>query len=934
MLLARLSSARLAAGALLLLAAALPAEPIRIVAERPAAPCPAGRILGLVRVDPATPVSGGAERCIELLTVRDLSDAALDEAAAAVGKWPAIAGAIVAFETLPDPAGSEFTQRVPFAVKKLASAVRAASPDAGVGFDLTAAAPAGGEIALADEGLGPYADALVLRAGRGRVTGAEIRERWLLGPLEGTSAAGDALRLLQAGLAPPASVSLLGLLATPARRVGGPELQSLERLQAYWTKDVSPDPTATRAKRPDGTTFEVLRFFDARAFAPVLLLADETAGRVEIELSGGPYAKAAVENLATGAKRDFDIAAARSLALDLSKGPLAVVLKQAERSGGETKASVEVGAARGLTADEIVARERVWDAGQREKLKSFVASMKTSLRFRVAEVNETFDLTIQGPFFFQRGQPADWAWHEFYLNGVKWKGATLPRIPILQPEKVTALPLDIRLSEDFDYVLKSETTVAGRRAYHVVFTPKQSVDDKPIYRGSVWIDTETFALLRRESVQLNLKGETLSNVQTEIYQSVRGRPDVVLPLEIKGEQVFSTAGRTTAIERDVRMTEVQVNPADFDVQRQAAYASDRQMVRDTDSGLRYLVPDLEKPGERIVEEKVNKKSLFGLLGAFYDPAVGYPVPLLGAQYFDFDLWSKGKQLSVFFGGVLLTVNYTDPSLLGSRFDLGVDLFGTAIAFGDSVHRNGQEVKDEKIKNLLALGQVNLGHPIGPYLKGSLGLYSKWNDFQRDKDTGPAFVTPSDTFTNGAELKLVANFQGFNARAAASYSHRVTWAPWGNPATSEYNPDQRNYWKYSFAVSKDQYFPGFRKLHVDLSYLGGSRLDRFSKYEFGPFSPNPVHGFQSGNLRTEEAFVAIVSYGLNIENIIRFEGFYDQIVATDKLSGLAHAYFSGAGLLASLNGPLKNSILRAEFGVPVVRHGASGFVANVLLLKLF
>ena len=931
----RLTSARLAAGAFpLLAAAALTADPIRIATERPGEPCPAGRILGLVRVDPATQAAGGAERCIALLEVRDLSDAALDEAVATAAKWPRLAAAIVEVETLPAPAGREFARRVPFAIKKLASAIRAASPDAEIGFDLTAAAPAAGELALADEGLGPYADALVLRAGRGRVAGAEIREWWLLAPLAGASAAGDAIRLLQSGLAPPASVALVGLLATAERRTGDAESQSLERLQAYWTKDVSLDPTPTKARRSDGSAFEVLRFFDAKAFTPVLLLAEEAAGRVEIDLAGSPYAKASVENLATAAKREFDLAGAKSLALDLSKGPLAVVLRPAARPGGEARAAVEVGAKRGLTAEEIVARERVWDAGQRERVKTFVAQMKTSLRFRVAEVNETFDLTIQGPFFFRRGEPADWAWHEFYLNGVKWKSGRLPRIPILQPDKVTTLPLDIRLSEDYNYALKGETTIAGRRAYHLSFTPKTSAGDKPIYRGSAWIDAETFALLRRESIQLNLKGETLSNVQTEYYRAPRGRSDILLPLEIRGEQVFSTAGRTTAIERDVRMSAVAVNPPDFDEQRRTAYASDRQMVRDTDKGLRFLVPDPEKPAERIVEEKANKKSLFGLLGTFYDPSVGYPVPLLGVQYFDFDLWSKGKQLSIFFGGALATVNYTDPALADSRFDLGVDLFGTAIAFGDASYRDGHEVKAEKIKNLTAIGQVNLGHPIGPYLKASVGLFSKWNDFQRDKDTGPAFVTPSDTFTNGAEVRLVGNFQGFNLRASASYSHRVTWEPWGDPATSEYGPEQRNYWKYSFALAKDQYFSGFRKLHVELSYLGGSRLDRFSRYEFGAFSGNPIHGFKSGSLRTERAFLANVSYGLNIENIIRFEGFYDQVIASDTVSGFHNTYFSGAGLLASLNGPLKNSLLRAEVGVPVVRHGVNGFVVNVLLLKLF
>jgi hypothetical protein len=920
----------------LLAAAALPAGPIRIAAERSAPLCPNGRILGLLRVGAEHEPAGGVERCIALLAVRDLSDGAIDDAVATAAKWPSLAGAIVEFVSLPDPSSPDFALRMPFAVKKLASAVRAASPDAEVGFDFTAAVPAGSQIELADEGLGPYADALVLRAGRGRVTGGEIRDRWLLAPFTGPSAPDDLIRLLQGDLAPSASVGLLGLLSTPERRVGEAEARALDRLQAYWTKDVSADPTPTRVTRADGTSVEAPRFFDAKAFTPILILPSDASGRVEVDLAGGggPWATAAVENLETGAKRDFDVKAARTLVLDLSKGPLAMRLHPPARPGGETRAVVEVGAVRGLTADEIVARERVWEAGQHEKVKSFVTEMKTSLRFRVAEVNETFDLTIQGPLFFRRGEPADWAWHEFYLNGVKWKGTSLPRIPILQPEKVTTLPLDIQLTEDYDYVLKSETSVGGRRAYHISFTPKRSVGDKPVYRGSAWIDAETFALLRRESVQLNLKGETLSNVQTEFYRSVHGRPDILLPLEIRGEQVFSTAGRTTAIERDVRMTAVVLNAPDFDEQRQQAYASDRQMVRDTDKGLRYLVPDLQKPAERIVEEKVNKKSLFGLLGGFYDPSVGYPVPLVGLQYFDFDLFQSGKQLSVFFGGLLLTANYTDPALLGSRFDLGVDLFGAAIPFGDVSYRNGTEVKAEKVKDLPAIGGVNIGHPLGPYVKASLGIFSKWNDYQRDKDTGPAFVTPSDTLTNGAELKFVGNFQGFNARVSGGYFHRATWEPWGDPATTEYNPDQRNYWKYAFSISKDQYFPGFRKLHVEFNYLDGRRLDRFSKYEFGPFSGNVLHGFKSGSLRTQQAFIANVSYGLNIENIIRFEGFYDQVIANDKVSGFHNTYFSGAGLLASLNGPLKNSLLRCEIGVPVVRHGVNGFVVNVLLLKLF
>jgi hypothetical protein len=552
----------------------------------------------------------------------------------------------------------------------------------------------------------------------------------------------------------------------------------------------------------------------------------------------------------------------------------------------------------------------------------------------VADVNETFDLTIRGPFFFHRGEPADWVWKDFYLNGVKWKGKTLPKIPILQPEKVTTLPLDIRLTEDYLYVLEGTADLEGRRAYEITYTPKAALGDKPAYRGKVWIDAQTFALLRRDSVQLNLKGETLSNVQTEIYRPVPGHPDVALPLEIRGEQVFSTAGRTTAIERDVKMKEVAVNPPAFEELRAAAYKSDLQMIRDTEKGMRYLIPDPQTPGSRIVEEKISKKSTFGIAGVFYDDSLSYPIPLLGIQHFNFDLWGKGKQLSLFFGGALLTANYTDPSLFGGRFDLGADLFGVAVPFGDAAYRNGKEVADEKIKHLPAVFQVNVGRPLGPYLKTSLGLFTRWDNFQRDQDTGPLFVTPVDTFTDGAELRLVGNYKGFNATAIGGYYRRRDWEPWGNPATSEFDPKDRDYWKYQLSLSKDQYFPGFRKLHVGLTYLDGQDLDRFSKYEFGAFSGAPIHGFKSGSVKTQTALLGSVSYGLNIEDIIRFEAVFDQAVVKDRESGFDNTYFAGAGLLGSLNGPWQNSLLRFEVGAPVVGHGVKGFVVNVILLKLF
>ncbi|HET7452574.1 MAG TPA: hypothetical protein VFL12_07520, partial [Thermoanaerobaculia bacterium] len=197
-----------------------------------------------------------------------------------------------------------------------------------------------------------------------------------------------------------------------------------------------------------------------------------------------------------------------------------------------------------------------------------------------------------------------------------------------------------------------------------------------------------------------------------------------------------------------------------------------------------------------------------------------------------------------------------------------------------------------------------------------------------------FVVPTDTFTFGFDAKLTANLEGFNAVLDYSRFHRDEWNFWGIPGESEFDPSQRDYEKYYASLAKDYYFSGFRKIHAGLTYLSGSNLDRFSRYEFGAFSGNPIRGYQSGALRTRDAWVLNLSYGLNIENIIRLEALYDQAIINDPVSGFHNDYYSGAGISGQINGPFNNSLIRFDVGVPVVSHGIHGVSASALLLKLF
>ena len=917
--------ARSLAGAFLLLAGALgvvtpapmtAAERVRFALQREAGACPSpadGVVWGLTPLNEPSH-NGAVSGCVLQLKLPGLTDADLGTATT---RLATASGSPAVILELPEAD----IERTVYAVKLLSSTFRGASGSGLVGLDRKGEIPS--------EELAPYVDALVRRPGEPFPEGSERRE-WLFA-LPSASASPVTTALAALATAPR---STLVVVPRGERTVTEADAAALARLQRYFTTDVSPDPTATTATRRDGTPVRVVRFFDAKAFTPILFLPEDPAGEARIALSGGPFSKASVENLASGVKRDFELKSAPVLTLDLSRGALVVVLTPAARPGGETKAAVDVGATRGLTADEIIARERAWEAGQRELYKTYTAVMDTSLIFRVAEFQNSIDLTIRGPFFWERGKPSDWQWNEFFLNGVKWKGRTIPKLPILEPDKVTSLPLDIRLTEEYVYVLADETEIEGRKVYAVDFRPKGEVDDKPIYRGRAWIDRETFALLRRESVQLNLKGDTLSNVQTEYYRPVPSAPTLTLPLDITANQVFSTAGRTTMVTRYIKLTDVVLDPPDFETKLKEAYASDAQMVRDTDSGLRYLIRDPNAPEARVVEDKLSRKSLFGLAGAFYQRSSSTPIPLLGVQYFDFDMWGKNKQLSVFFAGALLFGNYTDPSFLGSRFDLGADVFAVAFPFTEENYVDGVKVPEESIKHLPALFQVNVGHPIGTYLKASLGLSANWDNYQRDDDTGPLFVTPVDTWTLGAELRLTWNQEGYNLAVKNGYFSRMQWEPWGNPLTSGYNPDQKDYWRLSVDLRKTFHFANFKRLAVAMTYLNGANLDRFSQWDFGPFGQSRLYGFPGGSVRAESAGLLNLSYGLNIENVVRFEVGYDQALVTNLSQGYRNTYFSGVGVATSFNGPWDSTRIRIETGYPVVAHGVQGFTINAQFLKVF
>jgi hypothetical protein len=609
----------------------------------------------------------------------------------------------------------------------------------------------------------------------------------------------------------------------------------------------------------------------------------------------------------------------------------------AELQGIEEK--VTVSGQRDMPVEEILRRLQAFEDAQERKLDHYSALNTTSLRFQPAAGTQTIEATLEGPFFFDPQTGADWAWQTLYVNGVKWRGKTLPEIPLIQPEKAAALPLEIHFTKQYRYRLRDSDRVDGRDAWVVDFAPAGPGESGKLYQGTVWVDKQVYARLRTRAVQVGLEGEVLSNEETLHYTPIdaAGNPapwssqSFVLPLRLVAQQILSVVNAATVVERETRLTNVKVNSPGFEQQRRQVESSDVTMVRDTEKGLRYLVKEDEQ-SERVVKEGFDTNKLFAAGGVFFDDALDYPLPLAGVNYFSFDFRGTGKQLNAFFAGALLTVNLAEPRLFGSRFDAGADLFALAVSTSDTFYRDDREVPEEEIEQRTASLGFKLGHPVGNFLKLNAHYELLSFNYGKADDTADGFVLPSDNLLHSLELSASFARSGYRFSTAGSYNRRSKWELWGLPGNPDFNEEKQDFLRWQVRASKNWYLPSFQKVGFELDYASGSDLDRFSKYQFGFFGGTRVHGYQSNRVRASEVYAGHLSYGFEIGQAFRLEAIADAALATDEDTGLDRELLGGVGLQGTFVGPWQ-TVVNLDVGVPVAGPD-DGFVLYLVFLKLF
>ncbi len=350
--------------------------------------------------------------------------------------------------------------------------------------------------------------------------------------------------------------------------------------------EVEPDPGTTP---PGGTSWSFVRGEDlglrvvVTAGAPAVsaLPADPASAPAAAPIRRRPLVFTLPDpQLRAPVRIDLTSGAATPLA-EPRRSPSAIELRLAEPqtvellrlerpSAAELEGLAEevtIASEREIPVEEILRRLQSFEDAQARRLLRYQAVNATTLRFQAASGVQAVEATFEGEFFFRQGQPFDWAWQNFYVNGVRWRGKEIPELPLIQPEKAAAMPLEILFTKEYRYSLRGTDTVDGRDCWVVEFEPAAPVAGRNLYRGTVWIDRTLWARVRSRAVQLGLQGEVLSNEETLDYEPIddNGAPapwtasSYFLPLKVTGQQILSVLNTATVVEKEVRLSQVRIN---------------------------------------------------------------------------------------------------------------------------------------------------------------------------------------------------------------------------------------------------------------------------------------------------------------------------------------------------------------------------------------
>jgi hypothetical protein len=610
--------------------------------------------------------------------------------------------------------------------------------------------------------------------------------------------------------------------------------------------------------------------------------------------------------------------------------PPADGVTQVTLSGGETivrvppaegrfAEGVRVTGARTLTVREIIARHQAAAARQGRAIRQLISSGTMTLTFEAPGFPAPMAITSRATIY-TAADAVDIEQRDIRVNGIAFAGGRVPRLPLLEPERVASPPLAIALSDVYRYALDGRETVDGVDCYVVSFTPLDR--KRSLFAGTVWIAADTFAMVKVSAMQTGLRGPIVSSEQTDLFRATADGLWLLARSEIR--QLYEGAGHRTPIHRVVAIDRQEVNPEGFAERRRTAYGSSEVMLRDTPEGFRYLkreparagapataavAPVLTPPAQRV-------RTL--ALGVIIDPNISTPLPFAGLSYVDFNLFGTGTQMNGFFGGTYGQLAMSVPSLGGTRWQLAGRAFGIATSYNDRAFVEGRERYEWNISQRPAHASAWLLRPLSSRLTMRAGYELDYIGFGAAGSTAPSFTVPAAQVAHGLRLAMEGQRAGWTGSVWWAGVRRAGWRRWGNleeeaglVGVGDYDARHRDYQRGGVTVARS--FVASPRLvgRIEGAWMDGRDLDRFSRYTFGSFD-NRLRGYPAALIRYDRGGVLRGAVAWSAGRFVRIDGFLDSAYVHDPAFGEGGRRYTGLGAAVEAPAPF-GTLVAIEWG---------------------
>jgi hypothetical protein len=599
---------------------------------------------------------------------------------------------------------------------------------------------------------------------------------------------------------------------------------------------------------------------------------------------------------------------------------------------------VEVDARRALTVEDVLARHRIAADRQAARIPAWIASGSTTLAFQAPGLAAPMDVTSETTVFSGPGV-LEIEHRDVRLNGARVPVGSdgVPRLPIIEPERVAAAPLALLLDRRYRYRLADPERVDGHPCYVVAFAPAAS--GLALMQGRAWIAQDDFGLVRMDAEQTGLRGPIVASRQRDDYRAldVDGERAWVLRRS-ETHQSYEGPGHRTPIDRVMQLDAYQANPPDFAARRAAAHQSPSVLMALTDGGFRYLrreparVPetaDAASPLRTIAGR--STRIWTAAAGVLVDPNIDDPLPFAGLGYLDLDFLGTGAQLNAFAAGPFLQVAWSSPAL--GRTLIQGRAFASLVEYNDRAFRDGVERYDENVRQQPALAAIDVIRPFAAGWRARASYELAHPGLRRGPDTAPGFRTPASPTVHSARFALEADARRWTIGAWVSASRRSTWTAWGFEGNPDFDPDARAYERAGIGAARSLVLRPRVAARIDVTAMAGRGLDRFSRFTFDGLE-NRLHGSPSAAVRFDRGAVLGSALSVTATRAVRGDLFLDLAVVHDPSQGTGYRAFPGLGAAGELRLPW-STLLSAEWGYgPRAPDRDGGKGAHVLRITAY